>query len=290
MGNSIYIGIAAIIVLLFALSVFPGFLANIFVPSSWVRRINKSNPDKDSVFLKKYPQADIKLLRTIFFLVGFILTFGLLIVAFNVKEPAREEVESSTMFELETEEVDVTVATTHAKPIPPPPPPAVASSIQVIEVSDDRVVGDLEFQDVDSDDDIILGDVFEVGGTGTEPIFSSDYPGDTEEEDVPDLELFVVVEDMPVFENELPAHIWVQHNVKYPIVAMENGIEGKVYVEFVIEKDGKVTNPVIIRDIGGGCGDEVLKALEKMPNWVPGKQRGKPVRVRMTIPVKFHIP
>jgi len=76
-------------------------------------------------------------------------------------------------------------------------------------------------------------------------------------------------------------------NVKYPTIALENGIEGTVIVQFVVEKDGSISNAKVVRNIGGGLGKEALRVVKGMPKWIPGKQRSRPVRVKFTLPVKF---
>ena len=80
---------------------------------------------------------------------------------------------------------------------------------------------------------------------------------------------------------------YVSSKIKYPAIARENGLEGKVVVQFVVERDGSISNANIVRDIGGGCGAEALRVVNDMPNWVPGRQRSVPVRVKFTLPVKF---
>jgi protein TonB len=81
--------------------------------------------------------------------------------------------------------------------------------------------------------------------------------------------------------------------VKYPAIARENGIQGRVVVQFVVEKDGKITDANVVRDIGAGCGEEALRVVNSMngmnQRWTPGKQRGKPVRVQFTLPVSFKL-
>ena len=82
---------------------------------------------------------------------------------------------------------------------------------------------------------------------------------------------------------------YVQQHLKYPAIARENDIQGTVVVQFVIEKDGTVTEAKVMKDIGGGCGREALRVVNTMPVWRPGKQRGRPVRVMMNLPVKFKL-
>lgn len=103
-----------------------------------------------------------------------------------------------------------------------------------------------------------------------------------------DDEVFVIVEDEPEFPGGMEAlYKFIQDNVQYPQLALDNGIEGKVYVTFVVEEDGSITNPRLLRDIGGGCGQEAIRVVKMMPKWKPGTKYGKPVRVQFNLPVSF---
>ena len=103
--------------------------------------------------------------------------------------------------------------------------------------------------------------------------------------------LGVVVEDDPEFSGGMEAlYKFLRDNVQYPRLALENGIEGRVYVTFVVEEDGSITNPRLLRDIGGGCGQEAIRVVKMMPKWKPGKQQGKVVRVQFNLPVNFVLP
>jgi len=78
-------------------------------------------------------------------------------------------------------------------------------------------------------------------------------------------------------------------NLKYPQIARENGVKGNVYVKFIIEKDGSITNIQVVRGIGSGCDEEAVRVIKSMPKWEPGKQRGTPVRSRFILPFKFKL-
>ena len=86
---------------------------------------------------------------------------------------------------------------------------------------------------------------------------------------------------------------FIYKNIKYPPIARENGVEGTVVIRFVVDKDGSVDEPKILRDIGAQCGAEALRVVNMMNNmpqkWIPGKQRGKPVKVYFNLPVKFRL-
>lgn len=110
----------------------------------------------------------------------------------------------------------------------------------------------------------------------------------TEEEDEGEVQPFVVVEQDPEFPGGMDSlNAWIARNLSYPEQAQD--ITGKVFVTFVVEKDGSITNPKILRDIGGGCGAEAIRVVKNMPRWNPGKQRGKPVRVQFNLPINFSL-
>lgn len=103
-------------------------------------------------------------------------------------------------------------------------------------------------------------------------------------------QVFTVVEVMPQFPGGEEGRIkYLKENVNYPEAARKQGIEGTVFVTFVVEKDGSVTNARVLRGIGGGCDEEALRVVSAMPNWKPGMQRGKPVRVQFNVPIKFNL-
>jgi len=112
--------------------------------------------------------------------------------------------------------------------------------------------------------------------------------------------LFVVVETAPFFpgceeeekenrktcaDEKLFNHL--SNNIVYPPIARENGITGRVIIQYIVEKDGSITNVKVVRGIGGGCDEEAQRVIENMPNWIPGLQRGRPVRVQFTLPIAF---
>ena len=99
---------------------------------------------------------------------------------------------------------------------------------------------------------------------------------------------FTFVELMPEFKGgEKAMYSWLGKQIVYPQIAKETGIQGTVIVTFVVEKDGSITNVQILRDIGGGCGEEALRIVKAMPNWEEGRQNNVPVRVQFTLPIKF---
>jgi TonB family protein len=107
---------------------------------------------------------------------------------------------------------------------------------------------------------------------------------------IPKDEVFVLVEDMPEFPGGDEArNNYLTKNIKYPEVARKEGIEGRVFITFVVEKDGSIADVKVLRGIGGGCDEEAVRVIENMPVWIPGKQRGKNVRVQFNMPIVFKL-
>jgi len=107
---------------------------------------------------------------------------------------------------------------------------------------------------------------------------------------VEDNSIYNIVESMPVYpggEEELMK--FLAKNIVYPTVAKEIGVSGSVYASFVVEKNGSISNVEILKGIGSGCDEEVIRVVKLMPNWTPGVDKGKKVRVKYNIPVKFKL-
>lgn len=102
--------------------------------------------------------------------------------------------------------------------------------------------------------------------------------------------IFTVVEDMPEYPGGKDAfYAYIGNNIRYPVKAKENGTSGTVYITYVVEKDGSISNVSVLRGIGDGCDEEGVRVVKGMPNWKPGKQRGKAVRVQYNLPIKFNL-
>ena len=111
-----------------------------------------------------------------------------------------------------------------------------------------------------------------------------------EEEEEETAEVFFIVEDMPEFPGgEMALRAYIANQIKYPVIAQENGIQGKVYVTFVVGKDGSVSNATIARGVDASLDKEALRVVNTLPKWKPGKQRGKPVNVSYTVPINFQL-
>ncbi len=158
---------------------------------------------------------------------------------------------------------------------PPPPPPAPKTTTELNIVENNIEVENTLVINVEADDD-------------TKAI---EYVAPVVEEvDVEEDKIFIIVEQSAVFPGgEANLFKFLSENITYPKLARESGIQGMVYVTFVVEKDGSITDVKILRGIGGGCDEEAIRVVKKMPKWSPGKQRGKPVRSQFRLPVKFRL-
>lgn len=225
--------------------------------------------------LKKNPKADLEKRRGLYLEIGLVVILAATLVAFEVKSYDSDE---ETAFQREViEEVEEQIIQTDIVEPPPPPPPEVPEVTTLINVVDDEqeikneLVVNAEVTEETKNVDIVPVKVEEEVEVAEEPIFT-------------------VVESEPEFPGGMEAlYKYLAQNIKYPQLARENGITGKVYVTFVVEKDGSIANPRILRDIGGGCGAEAIRVVKAMPKWSPGKQRGKAVRVQFNLPVNFNL-
>lgn len=192
-----------------------------------------------------------------------ILALVIFITAAKVTlSPAKKEVDLTN--EQEVVEMEEVIQTKQEERPPPPPRPQVP-----VEVPNDEIIEDVEIN-LDAEMDL------------DEPLEMPPPPEGKEEEEE---DFFVVVENMPELIGGLAA---LQKNIRYPEMARKAGIEGRVIVQFIVNEEGKVENPRVIRGIGGGCDEEALRAVS-LAEFKPGRQRGRPVRVQYSLPVIFRL-
>ncbi len=223
--------------------------------------------------VKKSQQASLEDKKFVYVLMGFIFVLSLCYVAleWTEKEVTKYEV-TDTEFLFE-EEVEIQQTTQET---PPPPPPPAVQEVEVLNVVEDNV--ETESIEINTEDD-----------KETEVVIAApvEAPVEEEEEEV----VFVVVESMPEFPGGQQALFkYLAENVKYPVIAQENGIQGRVICQFVVNKDGKIVDVEVVRSGGDPSLDkEAVRVIKSMPNWKAGKQRGKAVRVKYTLPVNFKL-
>jgi len=223
---------------------------------------------------KKTIHADLSNKSFLFFNMGLVVSLGLCLAAFNYKvynDTGKKELAVRQQIEDELLEAPPT------EHLPPPPPPQIQQP-QVIEVPNDtRIEEDIQINmDIETHLDQVVKEVA--------PVVQAE--AEVEKEDPH--QIFIVVEETAVPTGGMSAfYDYVKSSLKYPAQAKRMDIEGKVFVQFVIEKDGSVTDVKAIKGIGAGCDEEAVRVVQNTPKWKPAKQRGKPVRQRMVLPITF---
>lgn len=224
--------------------------------------------------VKKNPQADLENKKGLYLEIGLVVILAISLFVLNFKSYDNEKVEISQRTAMD--EIDETIIQTAEDTPPPPPPetPEVTTELTIVE--DDAVI----------ENELGIVDMSEKNAVNEEVV---QVVVEEEVEEVEE-EIFTVVENDPEYPGGMEAlYKYLASNIKYPALAKENNITGKVYVTFVVEKDGSIANPRILRDIGGGCGQEAIRVVKSMPKWKPGKQRGEAVRVQFNLPVSFNL-
>lgn len=191
------------------------------------------------------------------------------------------------------------------EPPPPPPPveppparPTIAFTIPVVK-KDEEVIEEVPPPTIEEMKDVEISTKTQEGndngvleGLGDAPIEEAPPPPIVQEAEKPKptQEVFKVVEQMPSFPDGQAALLrYLAQNIEYPTIAKENGVEGMVVVQFVVERDGSIAAAQVVKGIGAGCDEEALRVVRGMPKWQPGKQRGQPVRVQFNLPIRFKL-
>ena len=223
---------------------------------------------------KKTEKADLEKRRGLYLEIGLVVVLAAVLVAFNVKNYDNKKIEvTQRTAEDEAEEVIIQTQDDTPPPPPPPEPEVVTTELNIIE------------NDAETENEMNM-DVFDKIEK-QENIEIVQVQVEQDEEEAED-EIFQVVEQDPEFPGGSDAIFkFIQQNLKYPQLAKENNITGRVFVQFVVEKDGSVSNVRAMRDPGGGLGKEAERVVKSMPKWTPGKQRGKAVRAYFTLPINF---
>ncbi|MBD9180426.1 MAG: energy transducer TonB [Odoribacter splanchnicus] len=223
--------------------------------------------------IKKSPKADLEGKKGLFFEIGLALALAVLLFAFEWKSSAGEVSTFQTVPEEQVEEEIIPITQQMLKP-PPPPPPAPKLT-DLMEIVDDASTIDEDLEILDAEDD-----------SENKPVENPSDFGEYGDEETGDDDIFQIVEDVPTFPFG-DVSKWIAKNVKYPQIAAENNIQGKVFMNFVIEKDGSITDVKVLRGVDPALDKEAIRVIKSMPKWKPGKQRGKPVRVSFNLPITF---
>lgn len=222
---------------------------------------------------KKTPKADLNKRRGLYLEIGLIVSLMLVIVAFWYT-PKEHRIKAVDMNYGPVEEEMTEITRQDQKPPEPPKKTemkVIADMLSIVK-NDTKVTTEVDFTEFDENAEIV-------------------QVVDVVEEQIKDDEPFLHAETMPTFQGgDLTTfRNWVQSRVRYPQIAQENGIQGKVTLQFVIERDGRLTNIVVLQSPDRSLSDEAIRVLNLSPKWSPGKQRSQPVRVKYTLPVDFRI-
>ena len=222
---------------------------------------------------KKSPKANLENKKLMFTQIGLIISLLVAWLAFEHKSYDKREIDPSLLNrEVVVDEEMVEITKQEEQKPQPVEVPKQTTQLEIVQ-------DDVETEDIEINADVEQNEVIE------------EYVApEVVEEEVVEQEIFQIVEEMPSYPGDEKALLeYVAKNIKYPQIARETGIQGRVFVGFVVEPDGSVSNVKILRGIGGGCDEEAMRVIKSLPKWKPGKQRGKAVRVSYQIPVVFKL-
>lgn len=222
--------------------------------------------------VKKTPKADLENKRNIFLWIGLVVALGVVLAAFEYKTTPKASVDLGDVQEQEVEEEIIPITREQEVQPPPPPPPKVVEVLNIVD-DDAEIEDELEIEDTEADEETMID---------VSPVVQA------EEEEEEESKVFFIVEDMPEFPGgEVALRQFIANAINYPVIAQENGIQGKVYITFVVNTDGSITDARVARGVDPSLDKEALRVVNTLPKWKPGKQRGEEVRVSYTVPINF---
>ncbi len=223
--------------------------------------------------LKKNPKVDLRNYSGLFLEIGLILSLGIMLLAFNITQRDRTAGNLGELDDMVAEEEIIPITRQQEiKPPPPPEPPKVTEVLNIVE-DDVEIEDELEIEDTEADQETAV-EIVEI----------------EDEEEEEEAQVFFIVENMPEFPGgPLELRKQIAQNVQYPEIAKENGIQGKVYVQFVVNRKGVVEQVKVVRGVDPALDKEAIRVISQLPKWKPGSQRGKPVKVSFTVPINFQL-
>lgn len=225
--------------------------------------------------IKKSEHADLERGKGTSLLIGFVIALGVMFVALEwTQREVEDNSELYTARDVSLNEEMIPITLPEKKTVPPPP--AAVTKAEIIEIVED---------DADIEEDIMASTEDNV-----EWVDIDEYDVVTVEPEPEEEEIFMVVEDQPEFPGGTAALLeYLRKNIKYPAICRENNIQGRVLIQFVVNRDGSIVDPEVVRSVDPHLDKEALRVISSMPKWKPGLQRGKPVRVKFTVPVNFKL-
>ncbi len=226
--------------------------------------------------IKKSPEANLENKRLTYTLMGLVLSFAVFYVAFEWTDRDVEKYDVAVSQDVIFEEEMIEQTVQEEQNTPPPPPPAAPDVIEEIQIVDD----DVETADItiSSEDD----------QTQAQEVIQA--PVEMPEEDPEENIVFVVAEKMPSFPGGQQALMkYLSENIRYPVIAQENGVQGRVIVQFTVRKDGSIDDVKVVKSADPSLDKEAVRLIKSVPAWEPGMQRGKAVHCKFTVPIVFKL-
>ncbi|MBR5189387.1 MAG: energy transducer TonB [Paludibacteraceae bacterium] len=225
--------------------------------------------------IKKSPKANLEDKRLTFIFMGLIVALAILYTAFEWTQREITVHEADNEDFLIEEEIQIDQTFQEETPPPPPEPEEVPEVIEEIKIVEDDVeTEEVNFSTEDTKEAVEIKQVV--------------IEEEEEEEEIE--EVFLVVEEQPEFPGGMAKLMkYFSDNVRYPVVAAENGIQGRVICQFTVWRDGSIRDIVVVRGVDKSLDKEAVRLIENMPKWKPGKQRGKEVSCKFTVPVSFRL-
>lgn len=226
--------------------------------------------------IKKTPKADLENKKSTWLLVGYVIVLAFMFIAFEwtKRDIKIDTSQAITDLVFEEEIIPITEQPEQAAPPPPPAAPPIAETLTIVE------------DDADVEETTIA-----TSEETNQAVEIKYVPVGVEEEEPEEQTIFEVVEQMPEFPNGGMAGLmqYLSKNIEYPTIAQENGTQGRVTVQFVVNRDGSIVDAKVLRGVDPYLDKEAIRVISSMPKWKPGMQRGKAVRVKYTVPVMFRL-
>lgn len=226
--------------------------------------------------IKKTPKADLENKKSTWLLVGYVIVLAFMFIAFEwtKRDIKIDTSQAITDLVFEEEIIPITEQPEQAAPPPPPAAPPIAETLTIVE------------DDADVEETTIA-----TSEETNQAVEIKYVPVAVEEEEPEEQTIFEVVEQMPEFPNGGMAGLmqYLSKNIKYPTIAQENSTQGRVTVQFVVNRDGSIVDAKVLRGVDPYLDKEAIRVISSMPKWKPGMQRGKAVRVKYTVPVMFRL-
>jgi len=249
----------------------------------------------------KYPDVNVFQWQPVFFKLGLVFALAACFGVFNITTTEQKIANDQLQFSVD-EDFEIEVPRSQEVPPPPPPPPPSVQEVSLVNILDEKEEVNFVDQSVDASSAVMAP----TNAVRERAVPPPPPPPPSREDDI--REIFVVVEEMPRFPgcedfsedqklkkacSDKKLMDFIYSNIHYPALARENGVEGNVVVQFIVNTNGSVTDLKVMRDIGAGCAEEALRVVNLMNNmpekWVPGRQRCHPVRVMFTLPIRFKL-